>query len=111
MGELDDIVNCRVLVAGAGGQVGLPVGEHLSRQNVVFALARLTRAEDEELIRALGAIPVKDDLGNGQVPEVPADLGYAFSYAVVKSGDFGYDLSANAEGGGDGSADRRAWRR
>ena len=100
MGELDDIVNCRVLVAGAGGQVGLPVVEHLSANNEVFALARFNRAEDEELIRALGAIPVKADLGSGELPQVPTDLDYAFNYAVVKSGDFSYDLAANAEGVG-----------
>ena len=100
MSDIDPIENCRILVAGACGQVGRPVVAHLARNNEVFALARYTKSEDEELVRAAGAIPVKADLGAATLPDLPGNLDYAFNYAVVRSGEFAYDLAANAEGAG-----------
>jgi UDP-glucuronate 4-epimerase len=96
----DDFDGCRILVAGAGGQVGVPVVAELAKNNEVFALARFNKPEDEAAMRALGAIPIKVDLGSGALPSLPDGLDYAVNYAVVKSGDFSYDLSANAEGVG-----------
>ncbi len=72
----------------------------LAKNNEVFALARFSKPGDEQGIKALGAIPIKADLARDELSGLPGDLDYALNYAVVKTGDFDYDLAANAEGAG-----------
>ena len=66
----------------------------------VFALARFSKAEDRAGIEALGAHTIATDLADGSLEQVPQDLDYVLNLAVVKSGDFDYDLRANAGGVG-----------
>ena len=95
------LVGKRILVTGPTGQVGRPVVAQLARDNEVFALARFRKAGEEEAMRALGAQTIAADLASGDLRAlVPGGLDYVFNYAVVKSGDFSYDLAANAEGVG-----------
>jgi nucleoside-diphosphate-sugar epimerase len=63
-------------------------------------MARFGRAGDRERIEAVGVHPLCVDLADGSLEEVPRDYDYVLNFAVVKSGDFGYDLAANAEGVG-----------
>lgn len=100
MSTIDQISGCRVLVAGPTGQVALPVVAALAKNNEVFTLARFSKAEDEEAIKALGAHTIKADLASDNLSQLPEQLDYALNYAVVKSGDFDYDLAANGEGAG-----------
>jgi nucleoside-diphosphate-sugar epimerase len=90
----------RILVTGPTGQVARPLVAALSAHNEVFALARFSKPEDRAAIEALGARTIAADLASDPLQAVPADLDYVLNLAVVKSGDFGYDLRANAEGVG-----------
>ena len=97
-----DLRGSKVLVTGPTGQVALPVVEHLARIADVHALARFRKAEDREKIESLGAVVIQADLADAaSLHAVPEDFDYVLNFAVVKSGDFDYDLAANAEGVGN----------
>ncbi len=92
----------RILVTGPTGQVALPVVERLAASADVFALARFRREEDRQRIAGMGATVLAADLADAASLElVPEDIDYVLNFAVVKSGDFDYDLAANAEGVGN----------
>jgi nucleoside-diphosphate-sugar epimerase len=90
----------KVLVTGPASQVGLPVVRALLQENQVHGLARFGRAEDRERLEALGVHCIALDLAKDGFDGVPDDFDVVLHFAVVKSGDFGYDLAANAEGTG-----------
>lgn len=100
MSTIDEISGCRILVAGPTGQVARPVVARLAKNNEVFAIARYSKPEDEASIRAMGATTIVADLASDDLSGLPTDLDYALNYAVVKTGDFDYDLAANGEGAG-----------
>ena len=90
----------RILITGPTGQVARPLVAALAPVNEVFTLARFSKAEDRASIEALGAHTIATDLADGSLEQVPQDLDYVLNLAVVKSGDFEYDLRANAGGVG-----------
>ena len=92
--------NQKILITGATSQVARPVVKTLSAENEVFGLARFREAEQRQEIEALGAHTLAVDLADGEMNEVPQDFDYVLHFAVVKTGDFEYDLKANAEGVG-----------
>lgn len=94
--------SCKILITGPTGQVALPVVQHLASRADVYALARFNREEDRERIAALGATVLQADLADrDSLTVVPEDIDYVLNFAVVKSGDFDYDLAANGEGVGN----------
>jgi len=97
-----DLSGEKVLITGPTGQVALPVVEHFARIADVHALARFRKEEDRDLIESLGAKVIAADLADpASLEEVPEDIDYVLNFAVVKSGDFDYDLAANGEGVGN----------
>ena len=92
--------NQKILITGATSQVAKPVVEKLSAENEVHGLARFREESQRKEIEALGAQTLAVDLAEGIPEEVPKDFDYVLHFAVVKSGDFEYDLKANAEGVG-----------
>jgi UDP-glucuronate 4-epimerase len=97
-----DLENRKILITGPTGQVALPVVEHLAKHAEVYALARFSKEGDRESIEALGARAIAADLADAaSLAAVPEDLDYVLNFAVVKSGDFDYDLAANGEGVGN----------
>jgi len=92
--------NAKILVTGPTSQVGLPVVARLAKTHEVWGLARFSKPDDRARVEALGARTVAVDLASGDLGSVPDDFDYVLHFAVVKSGDFGYDLAANAEGVG-----------
>jgi nucleoside-diphosphate-sugar epimerase len=48
----------------------------------------------------VGVRPLSVDLAQDSLEDLPRDYDYVLNFAIVKSGDFGYDLAANAEGVG-----------
>jgi UDP-glucuronate 4-epimerase len=97
-----DLTNKKILITGPTGQVALPVVEHFAKIADVYALARFRKAEDRESIERLGATVLQADLADAEsLAVVPDDCDYVLNFAVVKSGDFEYDLAANAEGVGN----------
>ncbi|MEP5569676.1 MAG: NAD(P)-dependent oxidoreductase [Halioglobus sp.] len=96
-----DLTGHKLLITGPTGQVALPVVEHFARIADVYALARFSKAEDREKIESLGATTIQADLAKPEtLQQIPDDIDYVLNFAVVKSGDFHYDLAANAEGVG-----------
>ena len=97
-----DIAGRKILVTGPTGQVARPVVERLASIADVYALARFRRQEDRETIESTGATVLQADLADASsLAGLPADFDYVLNFAVVKSGDFDYDLAANAEGVGN----------
>ncbi len=90
----------KILITGPTSQVALPVVEALAKNNQVFGLARFSKAADREKVEALGAETLAVDLAEADFDLVPRDFSIVLHFAVVKSGDFEYDLAANAEGVG-----------
>lgn len=90
----------KILVTGPASQVGLPVVRALAADNEVHGLARFSKEEDRARVEALGARCIALDLADGSFEGVPDDFTVVLHFAVVKSGDFDYDLAANAEGTG-----------
>ena len=89
----------KILVTGPTGQVALPLVEQISAIADVYALARFRQPEQREQIERLGATALQADLADStSLAGLPDDFDYVLNFAVVKSGDFDYDLAANAEG-------------
>ena len=98
----EDLKGSKLLITGPTGQVALPVVEHFAKIADVHALARFRKAEDREKIEQLGATVIAADLADaGSLEAVPEDIDYVLNFAVVKTGDFDYDLAANGEGVGN----------
>jgi nucleoside-diphosphate-sugar epimerase len=95
-----DLSGKRILITGPTSQVALPVVAQLAGQNEVYGLARFEKPEARKEIEALGAKTVAVDLASGDFGDLPRDFDYVLHFAVVRSGDFAYDLRANAEGVG-----------
>jgi len=97
---MTQLTNEKILITGPASQVGLPVVEALAARNEVVGLARFSRPENRERVEAAGARCVAVDLADGDLSVVPDDFSVVLHFAVVKSGDFAYDLAANGEGVG-----------
>jgi nucleoside-diphosphate-sugar epimerase len=97
-----DPTGSKLLITGPTGQVALPVVEHFCKIADVYALARFSKPEDRLLIESMGATAIQADLADaGSLQAVPEDIDYVLNFAVVKTGDFEYDLAANGEGVGN----------
>lgn len=97
-----DLTNKKILITGPTGQVARPVVEALAKQAQVTALARFSDEAQKAELEALGVATVKADLADqNSLAGCPKDFDYVLNFAVVKSGDFDYDLKANAEGVGN----------
>ncbi|NNL64890.1 MAG: NAD(P)-dependent oxidoreductase [Myxococcales bacterium] len=92
--------NQTLLVTGPTSQVALPIVQKLAGANRVYGLARFSKEEDRERVAAAGATPIRADMGRDDLSVIPDGVDYVLHFAVVKSGDFAYDLEANAEGVG-----------
>jgi nucleoside-diphosphate-sugar epimerase len=90
----------KILITGPASQVALPVARALAADNEVQGLARFGKEADRERVAALGVEYIALDLAEGSFDAVPDDFTVVLHFAVVKSGDFEYDLAANAEGTG-----------
>ena len=97
-----DLKGKKILVSGVTSQVALPVARHYAKDSEVWGLARFADAKRRAEIDALGVRSVAIDLSKpDEWGELPTDFDYVLNYAVVKSGDFVYDLASGAEGVGD----------
>lgn len=96
-----EIAGRKILITGPTGQVAEPVVAAWSSLADVYVLARFSRDEDVQRMEALGATCLKVDLADPKgLTDIPADFDYVLNFAVVKTGDFDYDLAANGEGVG-----------
>ena len=89
----------KILITGPTGQVAEPVVAALAPVAQVAVLARFRKEQERERMAALGVACHSVDLADPEgLRELPDDFDYVLNFAVVKSGDFDYDLAANAEG-------------
>ena len=97
-----DLSGSKILITGPTGQVAQPVVEQYAKIADVYALARFSKEEDRQRIAALGAEVIQADLARPEsLVSIPGDIDYVLNFAVVKTGDFDYDLAANGEGVGN----------
>jgi len=97
-----DLAGTKILITGPTGQVALPVVEAYAGIADVHALARFSKPADVARIESLGASVIAADLSDARaIASIPDDFDYVLNFAVVKSGNFDYDLAANGEGVGN----------
>jgi nucleoside-diphosphate-sugar epimerase len=94
----DVLQNEKILLTGPNGQVAFPLARALAVHNDVTGLARFGKPEDRERLEALGVRCVAADMATDDFADLPDDFTLVLNFAVVKTGDFEYDLAANAEG-------------
>lgn len=90
----------KILITGPTGQVAMPVVEAFTKVADIYALARFSNPADQQTMESMGAKTIKADLASDDLSHLPTDFDYVVNFAVVKTGDFEYDLKANAEGVG-----------
>jgi nucleoside-diphosphate-sugar epimerase len=90
----------KILITGPTSQVAFPLARELAKHNQVYGLARFRRPEQREQIESIGVRCVPADLAEDSLEGLPRDFSYVLNFAVVKTGNFEYDLAANAEGAG-----------
>lgn len=88
----------KVLVAGATGQVALPLTLALAGDNEVWATARFSDPTARQTLESAGVTCVAVDLVDGDVGVLPNDFGYVLNFLVMKTNDWGRDLDGNAGG-------------
>jgi len=92
--------NEKILITGATSQVALPVARELAKSNEVHGLGRFGNAEQRAQLEGMGIRCIALDLAEDCFDACPDDFDLVLNFAVVKSGDWDYDLSANGEGVG-----------
>lgn len=90
----------KILLTGPTSQVAFPIARALVAANEVHGLARFSKAADRARCEAIGVRCHAIDLATGALDVLPDDFDVVLNFAVVKTGDFAYDLAANAEGAG-----------
>lgn len=88
----------RIVVAGATGQVALPVTQALAKENEVWAVARFTNAAAREAVEASGAHCFPVDLVDGDLSGLTGEVDYVINFSVMKTNDWDRDLDGNAGG-------------
>jgi len=92
----------KILVTGAGGQIGLPLAAYLARENEVTGVARFRREGSMDKVAALGITPVALELSAGDLGVLDDDFTYVLHLAAFlgTGEDFDKALRINAEGTG-----------
>jgi nucleoside-diphosphate-sugar epimerase len=94
------VEGAKVLVTGAGGQLGFPLVEHLAHENEVWGIARFADAAARDKVEAAGATTRAIDLASGDFGDLPDDFDYVIHLATFRGGGVDYDaaLRTDAEG-------------
>jgi UDP-glucuronate 4-epimerase len=88
----------RIIVAGATGQVALPVTQALANDNEVWATARFTDEAARAGLETAGVHCVAVDLVDGDLSGLPDDVDYVVNFSVMRTNDWDRDLDGNAGG-------------
>lgn len=90
----------RILVTGTTGQVALPITRALARENTVTGLARFRDPQARKVLEDAGVRCIETDVARDDLSAVPDEFDLVLNLAVVKSGRFDLDITANAEAAG-----------
>ena len=96
----EELRNRRILLTGPTSQVALPLALQLAKDNEVHGIARFKDAATRAPLEAAGVRCIALDLASDSLDPLSEDYDYVLNFAVVKSGDWGYDLAANVDGVG-----------
>ena len=77
------------------GQVATPVIAAFSKIADIHALARFSNPGDRSKLEAQGVTTIQADLACDDLSLLPTDFDYVINFAVVKTGNFEYELKAN----------------
>ena len=86
----------KILVAGATGQVALPLAVSLAGDNEVWGISRFSDQAARQKLEAAGVNCVAVDLVEPDLSPLPTDFTYGLNLAISKSGDWNRDLDASA---------------
>ncbi|MHB8464746.1 MAG: NAD-dependent epimerase/dehydratase family protein [Acidimicrobiales bacterium] len=90
----------KILVTGPTGQVATPITLALAADNEVWGAARFTDPASREVLEDAGVHCAPVDLIKGDFATLPTDFDYVVNLAVVRSGRWSKDLTANGESTG-----------
>ncbi|MGH0032288.1 MAG: NAD-dependent epimerase/dehydratase family protein [Myxococcota bacterium] len=90
--------DAKILLTGPTSQVGLPLARALAREHRVTGVARFSDARARATLEAEGVECLALDLAGDDLSALPRDFDYVLHFAVVKTGDWERDLTANAVG-------------
>jgi nucleoside-diphosphate-sugar epimerase len=92
----------KILITGAGGQIGLPLAASLAGDNEVWGVARFSQEGSREQLESHNVHAHQCDLAAGDYRTVPTDFTYVIHFAVFQGGGHDYDtaIRMNAEGTG-----------
>jgi nucleoside-diphosphate-sugar epimerase len=72
----------KILLTGATGKIAFPIARELAKNNEVWGAARFSKEGDREKLDAVGIVPLKLDISEGDFSAVPEDFSYVFHAAV-----------------------------
>ena len=92
----------KILITGAGGQIGLPLAASLAANNEVWGVARFSQAGSRERLESHSVHAHPCDLAAGDYSTLPTDFTYVIHFAVFQGAGHDYDtaIGMNAEGTG-----------
>jgi nucleoside-diphosphate-sugar epimerase len=92
----------RIVVTGAGGQIGFPLAEYLAKTNEVIGVARFRDAEVRARLEQVGVSTVAADIASGDLAEIPRDATCLVHLAAYMTPGLDFDtaLRVSAEGTG-----------
>ena len=90
--------NAKILLTGPTSQVALPLALALAKRHRVTGIARFGDAAAREQLESAGLRCVSLDLASDSLDALERDYDYVLHFAVVKTGNFDHDLTANVEG-------------
>ncbi len=92
----------KILITGAGGQIGLPLAASLAADNEVWGVARFSQSGSRERLESHSVHTHPCDLAAGDYSTLPTDFTYVVHFAVFQGAGHDYDtaIGMNAEGTG-----------
>lgn len=89
----------KILLTGAAGNIGFPLGRSLAEKNEVWGISRFSDAAERNRVNDAGLITRDIDLGEADFGDLPDDFDYLLHLAAAITGD-DYDraVQVNAEG-------------
>ncbi len=94
----DMLKDKKILITGLTGQVAYPVALALAKENDVWGIARFTKPEIKESLKAAGVTCVRVDLAEADFSGLPNDFDYALNFAVSFDQSFDAVFNAIVEG-------------